>query len=68
MTAEEMVEEMKAAEGELPRCGCGAALMLRYEPGLTFAGCVRCGRLSGVADWDPRGLVELMVSEVEAGG
>lgn len=54
MTANELAKELQDAQDSLRPCDCGARLLIRYQPGLTIIGCIKCGQLDKEADWAPR--------------
>jgi hypothetical protein len=49
----ELFEELKAAERTLDPCECGGRLLIRYQPGLTIIGCIKCGVMAKHPDWAP---------------
>ena len=51
---DELVREMKDAEKTLKPCKCGGHLLIRYQPGVTFVACFKCGVVAKSPDWSPR--------------
>lgn len=54
MTATDLIEIWDCQKVGLRRCGCGSAVVLRYEPGCTSVYCLRERKdVFGLPDWSP---------------
>ena len=57
--ADEMVAEMTKAKRTLKRCTCGSAVVMAYDPGVTFIRCLGEKKdVMALPDWSPTELAE----------
>ena len=56
--------ELLAAEQSLPPCTCGSKLLVRYDPGVSKIGCIRCGVVKHGPEWCVTELAEEIRGEM----